>query len=227
MKTIGILCASDTELAPFLERIRVFRKTEKAMLTFHSGTLAQVPVVAVYSGVGKVNAAVAAQLLIDAFRVDVVINAGVAGGISPELRLFDTVAAERSAYHDMAEEILTEFHPWLPTASFPADPPLLAALRQFSARAGRPMRFGTIVSGEQFISGGERERIRQAFHPLAVDMETAAAAHVCHVNQVPFASVRTITDTADHDGADDFEANCSAASRIAAELVCSFLPEWA
>lgn len=80
MKKIGILCASDTELAPFLNYIRNYKITEKAMLKFYEGIMKQVDVVAVYSGVCKVNAAVAAQLLIDVYHVDCIINGGTAGG---------------------------------------------------------------------------------------------------------------------------------------------------
>ena len=81
MKKIGILCAGDTELAPFLEHMKGQQITEKAMLKFHTGTINHVNVSAVYSGVCKVNAAIAAQLLIDMFHVDLIINAGTAGGM--------------------------------------------------------------------------------------------------------------------------------------------------
>ena len=91
METVGILCASDTELAPFLKMMDVCRTTEKAMLHFYEGRLRQIPAVAVYSGVCRVNAAIAAELLVEVFGVGAVVNAGTAGGIDPEARLFDTV----------------------------------------------------------------------------------------------------------------------------------------
>lgn len=74
------MCASDTELAPFLENMKISRVTEKAMLRFHEGTIGGIPAAAVYSGVCKVNAAIAAELLVEVFVVDAVINAGTAGG---------------------------------------------------------------------------------------------------------------------------------------------------
>lgn len=74
------MCASDTELAPFLENMKISWVTEKAMLRFHEGTIGGIPAAAVYSGVCKVNAAIAAELLVDVFGVDAVINAGTAGG---------------------------------------------------------------------------------------------------------------------------------------------------
>lgn len=104
---IGILCASDTELMPFLKSIHPLRTVKKAMLEFHIGRVGKINVIMVYSGVCKVNAAIAAQVLIDFFHVDAIINAGVAGGIDPDVRLFDTVISERMVYHDVSDDILT------------------------------------------------------------------------------------------------------------------------
>lgn len=81
---IGIICASDEELAPFLPLIKNRKLTNKAMLTFYEGQIHHLNVVALYSGVCKVNAAIASQILIDQFRVDLIINSGVAGGIHPQ-----------------------------------------------------------------------------------------------------------------------------------------------
>lgn len=226
---IGILCASDDELAPFLTRLGPCRCQERAMLKIYEGSLNGVPVAALYSGVCKVNAAVAAQLLIDVYRVDAIVNAGVAGGLAPEVRIFDTVVCTQAAYHDVAEDILTEFHPWMPSVYFSADGGLLRAAHTAAeqwAQGGR-IFFGRIVTGEQFISGGRRAEINAAFVPLAVDMETAAVAHVCHVNRVPFLAVRTLTDAADHTGAADFEANCPRAAELAAGFTAALLPRYA
>lgn len=225
MKKIGILCASDTELAPFLNRIAFPQVTEKAMLKFYMGHIKETEVVAVYSGVCKVNAAIAAQLLIDLFRVDGMINAGTAGGMDEGVELFDTVISERMVYHDVAEDILTEFHPWLEENHFAADRVLLAAAKQYCRTAGYPVLFGTMATGEQFIEDDKRDEINRRFAPLSVDMETASVAHVCHVNRVPFLSVRTVTDTASHKGAANFEQNCEAASERSAKIVTGILGE--
>lgn len=218
---VGILCPSDTELEPFLPHIRDGRTTREAMLTFHTGRIGGLPVTAVYSGVCKVNAAIAAQLLIDRFGCNAIVNAGVAGGIDPSVGLFDTVVSERAAYHDVAGDILTEFHPWMPSPWFSCEGPLLSAARSVPAPQGHALRFGDMVTGESFIQEGNREEILRKFSPLSVDMETAAVAHVCHVNRIPFLAVRTITDTARQDAADRFEQNCPLAAAITAEVVLS------
>ena len=218
MNKVGIICASDTELAPFLERIKNPEITEKAMLKFYSGKINGIDTVAVYSGVCKVNMAIAVQLLIEVFHVNMVINAGVAGGIDENVKPFDTVISEQTAYHDVAEAILTDFHPWMRSVYFQADKNLLDAAKEHGRTSNRSLLFGTVVTEERFIEGEKRERIKEQFSPLAVDMETAAAAHVCYVNKIPFISVRTITDAADEDGMENFEKNCETASEISAEI---------
>lgn len=223
MKHIGILCAGDTELAPFLEHMKGQQITEKAMLKFHTGTIIHVNVSAVYSGVCKVNAAIAAQLLIDMFHVDLIINAGTAGGMKEGVQLFDTVISERVIYHDVADDILTDFHPWLKSNFFLADQELCAIARAYSRTSKHPVLFGTMVTGEQFIEDEKREEINQKFDPLSTDMETAGVAHVCYVNRIPFLAVRTITDTVTHQGIETFDQNCEAASEISAEIVLGIL----
>ena len=218
VRKTGIICASDTELEPFLLQMQNSKTTEIAMLKFYEGTIRNKEVVAVFSGVCKVNAAVATQIIIDYFQVDTVINAGTAGGIAEDIKVFDTVVSERVAYHDVADDILTEFHPWMPSVYFYADQTLLKLAKNYRGDLIYPIKFGTSVSGEQFITEEKREEISLRFHPLSVDMESAAAAHVCYVNQIPFISVRTITDNASHDGLEYFEENCQRASSIAAEI---------
>lgn len=196
------------------------------MLKFYSASLKEIDVVLVYSGVCKVNAAIATQLLIDCFQVDGIINAGTAGGMAGEVNLFDTVIPERMVYHDVAEDILTEFHPWLKENCFRPDPALYAAAQRCSEKSPFPMLFGTMVTGEQFIEDEKRDEINQKYAPLAVDMETASMAHACYVNHIPFLSVRTITDTADHKGIENFEKNCEAASKRSAEIVMAILEQY-
>lgn len=173
---IGIICAGDREFAPFVPVIKEYKITEKAMLKFYKGRISNVDVVALFSGVCKVNAAIATQLLIDIFQVDAIINAGTAGGMDERLNLFDVTVSTEVAYHDVAPHILTEFHPWMDSIFFQA-------------------------------------------------METASIAHVCYVNNIPFISIRCITDTADHSGTGSFEENCEKASLIAKDITIAVLEE--
>lgn len=224
---VGILCAGDREVAPFIPMISELKITEKAMLKFYAGKIEGVDIVTLFSGVCKVNAAIAAQILIDTYACDIIINAGTAGGMAEKLHIFDTIVSSEVAYHDVAENILTEFHPWLDSIYFQADKKLLALARQVQSNRNSPHNvvFGRMVTGEKFIVDEERDYINSKYAPLSVDMETAAVAHVCYVNRIPFIAIRTITDTASHSGSESFEKNCEKAAQISADFVRAMLFE--
>jgi len=224
-KKIGIICAGDREFEPFIPSIQHAVILEKAMLRIWQGTIGGIEVAALFSGVCKVNAAVAAQVLIDHCHVDAIINAGTAGGIHGDLELFDVVISTEIVYHDVAGHILTEFHPWLKTNCFHADDALLRISHEAVDRMkDKPhVHWGRMATGEAFIDDRQREQILCRYAPLTVDMETASIAHVCYVNQVPFIAVRSITDDAAHNGMDCFEQNCPRASRIAKDVVLAML----
>lgn len=224
---VGIICAGDTELAPFLPIIEDCVITEKAMLKFYQGKIEGIDIVTLFSGVCKVNAAIATQILIDTYHVDLVINAGTAGGMDPKLDIFDTVISTEVAYHDVHEEILTEFHPWMENVFFKADEELLKLSEKAVAKLNTDYRIvcGRMVTGEAFITDEGREEINEQFAPLTVDMETGSIAHVCYVNQVPFIAIRSITDTPSHSGSEYFEENCEKASVIAKDITVALLAE--
>lgn len=224
---VGIICAGDEEFAPFLPVIGDCKVTEKAMLKFYEGRIDGIEVVALFCGVCKVNAAIASQLMIDVFGVDKIINSGTAGGMDPDLEIFDVVISTEVFYHDVASDILTEFHPWMQSVFFDADRELIerskAAVHK-SKLAGKVF-WGRMATGESFITDAGRQKINNEFAPLTVDMETASIAHVCYVNCVPFIAIRCVTDTAAHRGIGSFEKNCAKASTIAKSITVALLNE--
>lgn len=224
---IGIICAGDEELSPFLPLINNCKITEKAMLKFYAGQIDGVEVIALFSGVCKVNAAIAAQLLIDVFRVDIIINSGTAGGMEPDLEIFDTVISTEVCYHDVGPDILTEFHPWMKSVFFAADPTLISLSKSAVDKlmAGEKVVWGRMATGETFITDDGRQKICDEFAPLTVDMETAGIAHVCYVNRIPFIAIRCVTDTAKHSGINNFNQNCAKASIIAKDITVALLAE--
>lgn len=117
--TTGIICASDDELAPFLSFMEEFSVVRKSMLKIYRGKIAGRSVAALYGGVGKINAAAATQMLTDKFRCDAIINAGTAGALSDALKPFDTVAVVKTACYDADEDLITQYHPFLPYGSAP------------------------------------------------------------------------------------------------------------
>ena len=218
---IGILCAGDREAAPYFPWIEHERVTQKAMLSVHEGTIDGMEVAVLFSGVCKVNAAIAAQILIDTYGCSAIINSGTAGAMDERLRIYDTVISTEAAYHDVAQGCLTQFHPWLESIYFKADPALMKCAEQAAHEVELEGKIysGRMMTGEQFIEKDMCAAISECYTPLCVDMETAAVAHVCHVNRIPFVAIRTMTD-APRDGDEDaFEVNCDRASQISAEIV--------
>ena len=195
------------------------------MLSFRKGVWNGYELIMTYSGVGPVNAAIAAELMIECFGAGAIIDAGTSGGLSHDVRIMDTVVSERVSYHDLPPDILTEYHPWLTENCFRPDPRLLTLVRNYSGKAGYTIRFGAAVTGSSFIEGNEREEIRERLDPLAVDMESAAVAQVSHASRIPFLSVRTVTDTSEHDGIASFHDNCLRAARQSADAVLGILME--
>lgn len=224
-RKIGIICAGDREFGPFIKHIDNVIISEQAMLKIHEGTINGTAVVALYSGVCKVNAAIATQILISSYGAEIVINAGTAGGMDERLDIFDAVIATEVAYHDVFPTILTEGHPWMETEYFKADQKLieLSEIAVEKIKTCNNVVWGRMVTGEQFIAEEGRKEINDRYAPLIVDMETASIAHVCYVNKVPFISIRCITDTAKHSGQGNFDKNCGNASGIAKDITIALI----
>jgi len=210
------------ELAPLRERVDVSSET------FHPwGRLALgrwqpggVPVALVATAIGKVGAAMAVQGAIDACRPRLVVNAGSAGALAPDLAVGALVLADRIVAHDQG----AYFDPGAAAAagpdgfvhggsslpdgrrrSFPADPALLAQVTQAAQQTGIGLRAGPIASGDQVIFQGRRKRwLHQQFGALVVENEGAAVAQVAHCHGLPWLALRGVSDTADGDAAFDF-----------------------
>jgi adenosylhomocysteine nucleosidase len=208
MGLTGVICAIDIEAKPFLNVLTDDSFTKHASLDFHMGIIAGAEVVVVCSGVCKVNAALTAQILIDSFGVKQIIMSGTAGGMDRRLKIGDTVVVTESIYHDIADGVLKP-------SVYKSDAVLISACGTALADTPpkHPVYYGRCVTGEAFILTEGRARIIKKYDPLCVDMETAAVAHVCHSNGVPFIAVRSVTDTEEDVGYGSFYDNAVFASR--------------
>jgi len=219
---LGIIGPSENEINPFINKMSHIKTERHAKLDFHIGKYANLDVVALYCGVCKVNAAIAAQLLICNYNVTHIIVTGVAGAIDAKLNVFDTVISTEVAYHDVHEVILTEYHPWMESIYFKADAELSNGL--ITANIGDSSVYaGRIVTGEAFIDQDGRDIIIDKHNPLCVDMETAAIAHVCYANDIPFAAVRSMSDTGSESGVEAFEKYREKAEDKSVNVLCKYL----
>jgi len=219
---IAILGAMDSETQLLIRQMDSPMAHKIAGITFHAGKLAGKDVVVATCGIGKVSAACTTQMAIDLFGADCVINTGVAGGLSPELKPCDVVVSENVTYHDLGV---------VDDATVPLSHkanPLLVDLAQRACRQVKRERFcymsGRIASGDQFINDPKRKKkIVEDYNPLCVEMEGAAIGHCCTLNQVPFVVIRAISDSADGDAEMSFSQFKEIASNTAAAIVVDML----
>lgn len=216
-RPFGILCATWGETVPFLRHMKVEREVRRGPRSFFEGELAGCDVVVACAGVGKVNAAMATQQLIDSYRVWGVANAGAAGAADASLELFDVMVSETCVHHDVPGFVLPDSYPYYDGEEFASDGVLLEAAKKASAKWRKPFAFGRTATGECFVDDSNRDGIVARCNPLAVDMETAAMAQTCTANGIPFIAVRCITDTPALSGFDSYAQNADEASEYACQ----------
>jgi len=207
---IGIIGAMDEEVQQIVNAMEVEKVESKASMTFNMGKLSGKDVVIVRSGIGKVNAAVCTQILVDDFGVDYVINTGIAGSLKAEIDIADIVISDDVLHHDMDASgfgyALGQI-PRMETLSFKADERLIALAKE-SCEHVIPevgVHIGRIVSGDQFISNKEvKNTIVSNFSGFCTEMEGAAIAQAAYLNNVPFLIIRAISDKADDSATMDY-----------------------
>jgi len=205
----GIIGAIDEEVAGLKSKMEIIETKTVAGCTFFRGKLQGKDIVLVKCGIGKVNAALCTQALIDGFSPGCVINIGAAGNMSDELGIGDVVVSTDLVQHDFDASAFGKYEigtiSQLGVRFFKADTGLINAALKASID-GHKIHKGRIATGDQFIADESRkERIKTLFEPLCVEMEGAAIAHVCYLNEVPFVVIRSISDNSDGSADISFE----------------------
>ena len=209
MTKLGIIGAMTQEVETLVASMADHIAKEIAGSTFYEGTLDGLPAVIVQCGVGKVNAAMCAQILCDCFGVTHLVNTGIAGSLNAELDIGDLVVSTDAMYHDFD---CTHFGypygrvPGMDVTAFPADR-LLSDLAFAAAEQGNPghTRRGRIASGDRFVAEKSvKEGIIAVTGGLCTEMEGAAIAQTAYRNGVPFVILRAISDKADDSAQMDY-----------------------
>lgn len=227
---IGIIGAMEEEVALLKEQMEIAEVVETASMIFCRGTLCGRDVVVVRSGIGKVNAAICAQILVDRFQVDVLINTGIAGSLDAEINIGDMVISTDAVEHDMDATIFGDpvgQIPRMDTFSFPADAELVQKAKEANEEANPDIRtfVGRIVSGDQFISSGDKkEQLVSLFQAKCTEMEGAAIAHAAYLNKVSCVIIRAISDKADNSATMDYPTFEKQAIAHSVKLVQNLLP---
>ena len=227
---IGIIGAMEEEVAALKDDMEVQETIEQASMVFCKGTLCGKEVVVVRSGIGKVNAGICAQILVDRFQVDTLINTGIAGSLDAKIDIGDMVISTDALYHDMDATVFGDpvgQVPRMDTLAFPEDETLVQKAVQANEKANPDIHTftGRIASGDQFISSKEvKERIVENFHPLCVEMEGAGIAHAAYLNKVSYVIIRAISDKADNSATMDYPAFERKAIAHSVRLMKELLP---
>jgi len=222
MTRLALISAMHDEMAALLPLLSHARVERRAGRDFHLGELAGRPVVLVRSGIGKVAAATTAAVLLDAYACTALVFTGVAGGVGPGVAVGDLVLARSLLQHDLdVSPLFPRWHvPGAGRAEFATDAGWTDRLAQAATRVlARPpaelaafghaaprLHQGLVISGDRFVATATESLALQAALPLAlaVEMEGAAVAQVCHDFDRPLALVRSISDRADDQASVDF-----------------------
>ncbi|SHE43399.1 5'-methylthioadenosine/adenosylhomocysteine nucleosidase [Alkalibacter saccharofermentans] len=198
---IGIIGAMESEIVMLKGKMKIATKKTVASLEFYEGTLNERSIVLVKSGIGKVNAAMCAQILIDVFNVEAIINSGVAGALHPDLDVGDIVIGTEVMQHDIDASIFGDPRgviPGMDVSIFKTDRRFLDACD--TIKGSSRLYKGRILTGDQAIGdSATKEYLQSAFNGWCVEMEGGAIAHVCHLNKIPFMVIRAISDKANED----------------------------
>lgn len=222
---IGIIGAMDEEVISLKRKMHVTEQREIAGMNFFIGTVSDKEVVVVRCGIGKVSAAICTQILVDIFNIKYVINTGVAGGLHPELNIGDIVVSSDTVEHDV-ETLGVGNHKdeitCMQRACFEVNNKLVTVAQSAaeSLKGDHKVFVGRVVSDDQFIcSIRVKEEIDSTFTAYCAEMEGAAIAHTCFLNQVPFVMIRTISDKADQSADVNFEDFVDIEAKNASRMV--------
>lgn len=227
----GIICAMEIELEKILLVTENKEETVISGKKYIKGTICGKNIVASVSGVGKVNAAICAQTMILRFSPNIIINSGVAGGLSDTIATTDIVIADKVVQHDMDMTPVGKNPGYiigLDTVEIKCDKKITDALCRSVEKLGIHYETGTIASGDQFINGGEKVKyIKTVFNASATEMEGAAIGQVCALNKVPFCVLRSISDKADSVSHIDYQTFEKIASENSAGAIIGFMEDYA
>lgn len=225
MELIGIIGAMEEEVLTLKDKMDIREVRSVATLDFFIGELSGKRCVVVRGGIGKVNAAVCAQILIDVFHVDAIVNTGVAGALNSNLDIGDVVIAREAVQHDMdATEFGYELGqiPRMKVSAFRCDEHIVELARRACdvLNSTTNVYVERIASGDQFVASTElKHDIIKHFNPYCVEMEGAAIAQVGYLNSVPTAIVRSISDKADASADVNFQEFAKMAALNACRII--------
>lgn len=231
MSRIGIIGAMEEEIEILKEEMHIKEIISIANMDFYVGKLCEHDIVLVRCGIGKVNAAICAQILIGQLDVTSVINTGVAGAVKDGLEVLDIVISSEVQQHDF--DVTGFGHkigeiPRMETSIFPADKGLVNKAYESAKEVllNQKVFMGKIVSGDVFVSSPElKDALQSTFQAYCTEMEGAAIGHTCFLNRVPFVIIRAMSDKADGSAHTNFNEFVKTASNYSKNIVVNMIKQ--
>ncbi len=232
---IAIMGAMVEEVDPFLGDIehepllKFFKKHNEVVYagnTYHEAKYKDLDIVLAYSKIGKVFSALTASTMLEHFGCDMLLFTGVAGAVSPDLKIGDLIVATELCQHDL--DITAFGHPfgYVPEGKVyvKSDNRLLSIAREVANEKEIELKGGVIATGDQFIADNERkEWIAKTFNADAIEMEGASVAVVCDAMEVPFFVLRAISDSADMEATFDFDEFLKESAKVSSSFIMAML----
>lgn len=198
---IGIIGAMDKEVQTIIELIQNKKENKIGSLIFNEGTINGKDVVVCQCGIGKVFAAMATEAMILNYKLDYILNIGVAGALSDKLDVASIAISSHLVQHDLDTSPLGDpvgMISGIKIVKLEANQDIINRVKAAVEQCGLSYEIGVIASGDQFVNGQDKkDYIKNTFGAIACEMEGAAVAQVAYVNKVPFCVIRAISDKAD------------------------------
>ncbi|MCQ2754186.1 MAG: 5'-methylthioadenosine/adenosylhomocysteine nucleosidase [bacterium] len=232
-KTIAVIGAMDCETELIKDFLTDVENVASSCFDICLGKAGKNIIIIAKSGVGKVAASCCTQYIINEFEPDFIINTGVAGGVGKGLNIGDIVIAESFIQHDFDASALGYAKGYIcngienqkPTV-FYSDKKLVekmetAALKTLSKES---VHIGRIVSGDTFVATVEKKaELKKLFNATAAEMESAAIAHSCSLNNIPCVAIRAISDLADGTKIENYPEFEIKTAQISAQIIKNLL----
>ena len=229
MKKIGIIVAIDEEREEILDMMKDTEVKQVYNLRFIQGTIEGKKCILIKSGIGKVNAARAAQTMLDHFKVDYVINLGGAGSLNSLLDIGDVVIAKKVIQHDFDITAFGHSKGYITGvgAFIESNPDLVeefGSVLEETPEKNYKIKLGIVATGDIFCTESwMKDKIRAKFNADVEDMECAAIAQVCYLSEKPFIAIKSISNTLKGDNAISYSNNVKLASKRCANVLKEFL----
>ena len=230
---LGVIGAMEEEVRLLRAEMKGVKEAVHADITIARGKYKGAEIALAQSGIGKVNATICTQLLIDHYKPKKMLFSGVAGGLLPNMQAGDIIIASHVVQYDMDLTAFGRRRGETPGRDrlIECDPDLVGKATTafdgaYEGVMGAPnLMLGTIASGDRFVQDiGTMRWLQREFAALATEMEGAAFGYTCHLNGLPFAVIRALSDGSGDGASDDFEDNLHQACQNTFRMMDLLIP---